>query len=83
NVHDRIEDLRAGGSTLEDIAGQLKLTAVAVDAVDMTGADKDGKEVKDIPAKQQLLGEAFKTEVGVDAQPLSIGNDGYVWFNVR
>ncbi|NEK55897.1 peptidylprolyl isomerase, partial [Rhizobium leguminosarum] len=39
--------------------------------------------VKDLPAKQQLLGEAFKTEVGVDAPPLSIGNDGYVWFNVR
>ncbi len=56
---------------------------MAVDAVDMTGADKDGKEVKDLPAKQQLLGEAFKTEVGVDAPPLPIGNDGYVWFNVR
>ncbi|ACE91215.1 peptidylprolyl isomerase PpiC-type domain-containing protein [Rhizobium phaseoli] len=83
NVHDHIEDLRAGGATLEDIAGQLKLNAVTVDAVDATGADKDGKEVKDIPAKQQLLGEAFKTEVGVDAPPLPIGNDGYVWFNVR
>ncbi|MBB2751106.1 UNVERIFIED_ORG: peptidyl-prolyl cis-trans isomerase D [Rhizobium aethiopicum] len=83
NVHDRIEDLRAGGATLEDIAGQLKLKAVNVDAVDMTGADKDGKEVKDIPVKQQLLAEAFKTEVGVDASPLPIGNDGYVWFNVR
>ena len=83
NVHDRIEDLRAGGATLEDIAGQLKLKAVTVDAVDATGAGKDGNEVKDIPVKQQLLGEAFKTEVGIDASPLPIGNDGYVWFNVR
>nr|OAP93658.1 hypothetical protein A4U53_39930 [Rhizobium leguminosarum] len=61
----------------------MKPTAVAVDAVDMTGADKDGKEVKDLPAKQQLLGAVFKTEVGVDDPPPPIGNDGSVWFNVR
>jgi peptidyl-prolyl cis-trans isomerase D len=54
-----------------------------IDAVDMTGADKDGNPVKDIPAQQQLLPEAFKTDVGADAVAISLGNDGYVWFDVR
>jgi peptidyl-prolyl cis-trans isomerase D len=83
NVHDRIEDMRAGGTSLEEIANQLKLKAVVIDAVDMTGADKDGNPVKDIPAQQQLLPEAFKTDVGADAVAISLGNDGYVWFDVR
>ncbi len=83
NVHDRIEDMRAGGTSLEEIANQLKLKAVVIDAIDMTGADKDGNPVKDIPAQQQLLAEAFKTDVGADAVAISVGNDGYVWFDVR
>ncbi|MGO4194540.1 SurA N-terminal domain-containing protein [Rhizobium sp. YAF28] len=83
NVHDRIEDMRAGGTSLEEIANQLKLKAVVIDAVDMTGADKDGNPLKDIPAQQQLLPEAFKTDVGADAVAISLGNDGYVWFDVR
>ncbi|EJJ29525.1 SurA N-terminal domain-containing protein [Rhizobium sp. CF142] len=83
NVHDRIEDMRAGGTSLEEIANQLKLKAVVIDAVDMTGADKDGNPVKDIPAQQQLLPEAFKTDVGADTVAISLGNDGYVWFDVR
>lgn len=83
NVHDRIEEMRAGGTSLEEIANQLKLKAVVVDAIDMTGADKGGNPVKDIPAQQQLLPEAFKTEVGADATAIAVGNDGYVWFDVR
>ncbi|SEH90516.1 peptidyl-prolyl cis-trans isomerase D [Rhizobium tibeticum] len=83
NVHDQIEDLRGSGSTLEQIAEQLKLKAVVVDAVDATGLDKNGNEVKDIPAKQQVLGAAFRTDAGADAPSLSIGTDGYLWFDVR
>ncbi|MBB3397754.1 MULTISPECIES: peptidylprolyl isomerase [unclassified Rhizobium] len=83
NVHDQIEDLRGSGSTLEQIAEQLKLKAVVIDAVDATGLDKDGNEVKDIPSKQQVLGAAFRTDAGADAPSLSIGTDGYLWFDVR
>ncbi len=83
NVHDQIEDLRGSGSTLEQIADQLKLKAVVVEAVDATGLDKNGNEVKDIPAKQQVLGAAFRTDAGADAPSLSIGTDGYLWFDVR
>jgi peptidyl-prolyl cis-trans isomerase D len=30
-----------------------------------------------------LLGEVFRTEPGADTIPVSLGNDGYVWFEVR
>lgn len=83
NVRDRYEDLRASGATLEEAANQLKLKPVTVDAVDASGKDMKGEPVKDLPAQQKLLGEVFKTEQGVDALPISIGQDGYVWFEVK
>jgi peptidyl-prolyl cis-trans isomerase D len=82
-VHDRFEDLRGSGSSLQDAAQQLKLKAVTIDAVDASGLDKDGKEVKGIPAGKQLLANAFKTEQGVEAVPLTLGNDGFIWFEVE
>jgi peptidyl-prolyl cis-trans isomerase D len=82
SVHDQIEDLRSSGSTLDQIAAQLKLKAVTVDAVDATGLDKAGAEVKDIPAKQQVLSAVFRAETGADVPSLSIGTDGYLWFTL-
>lgn len=81
DLHDRFEDLRGGGASLADAAQQMKLKAVTIDAVDASGLDKNGAEIKDIPEKDKLLAEAFKTDVGVQAIPLTIGNDGYVWFD--
>lgn len=83
NVRDRYEDLRASGASLEEAANQLKLKPITVDAVDATGKDMKGEPVKDLPAQQKLLGEVFKTDQGVEALPVSIGQDGYVWFEVK
>ena len=82
NVHDRYEDIRASGATLEEAAKQLKLKATTIDAVDASGKDMKGNAVSGLPAEQKLLGEVFKTEVGVDALPIDVGQEGYVWFDV-
>jgi peptidyl-prolyl cis-trans isomerase D len=83
NVRDRYEDIRASGATLEEAAKQLKLNATIVDAADASGKDIKGEPVKDLPAPQKLLTEVFKTEPGVDALPVTLGQDGYIWFDVK
>ena len=83
NVHDRFEDSRASGASLADAAKELKLQAVTVDAVDANGNDQQGNPVKDIPVGNALLADVFKTEPGAESTPVSIGNDGYVWFEVQ
>jgi peptidyl-prolyl cis-trans isomerase D len=82
-VYDQFEDLRAGGSTLEDSASQLGLKPITVKAADRTGKDEDGTDVPDLPERDALLAEVFETEVGVEALPLNIGNDGYIWIEVK
>lgn len=83
NVHDRYEDLRASGTTLEEAAKQLKLKAVQVGDIDATGKDMQGNDVKDLPESKKLIEAVFKTESGVDALPVNTAQEGYIWFDVQ
>ncbi|MEQ8307669.1 MAG: SurA N-terminal domain-containing protein [Hoeflea sp.] len=83
DVHDAYEDARAGGMTLVEAATQQKLTPVTIEAVDRTGQTPDGTVLSDLPQSQQLLRDAFETEPGVEAPPISLGAEGFVWFEVE
>ncbi|MBN9033536.1 MAG: peptidylprolyl isomerase [Rhizobiales bacterium 63-7] len=83
NVHDRFEDARANGASLADAAKEQKLNLVTVAAVDASGNDQQGNPVKDIPGAGALLTEVFKSDVGAETTPVSLGNDGYAWFEVQ
>ena len=81
-LHDKIEDERAAGTPVKEIAEQLKLKLVTVDAVDATGKDQNGDEVQGLPEPRTLLQEVFKAEVGLDTLAVNIGRDGYAWFDL-
>jgi len=80
DLHDKIEDARAGGSTLEEAAQKEKLPVVTFD-VDRSGRDPDGKLAVNIPHGIDIVGDAFASDVGVDNDPIDVDN-GYVWFDV-
>ncbi|MEN9895290.1 MAG: hypothetical protein RIR97_1142, partial [Pseudomonadota bacterium] len=82
NVHDRYEDARASGSTMEEAAKQLKLTVATLEAVDSQGLDMKGNAIKDVPESAKMFQEAFKTDVNLETDALALGNDGYVWYQV-
>ncbi|MDQ0135645.1 peptidyl-prolyl cis-trans isomerase D [Neorhizobium galegae] len=82
SVHDRFEDMRSGGTSLEDTAKALNLKAVTVTA-DASGRNEKEQRITELPASNALLGEVFRTDPGADTIPVSLGNDGYVWFEVR
>ncbi len=81
-VHDQFEDLRAGGSTLKEAADQLKLQTVTITDIDRRGLDTRETEVADIPQRDALLAEVFRTDIGVEALPVNLGNNGFIWFDV-
>ncbi|WP_420962188.1 peptidyl-prolyl cis-trans isomerase [Brucella sp. IR073] len=80
-IHDHYEDERSSGMTMADAASKLNLKAVTVAAVDKDGNGPDGKPV-DVPEKQRLLPAAFQTDAGVDNDALTVGNNGYIWYQV-
>jgi len=82
DLYGQVEDARASGSTLEEIAANLKLPLVKLDKVDRKGQLPDGKEA-DIPARADVLSTAFESDVGVENDPVPTKEDGYVWVDVR
>lgn len=82
NLYDKIEDARAGGQSLEEIAKAETLKVLTFAEVDRSGRGADGKAIEDFPAKDKVLEAVFQTEVGVDNDPASTPNDGYIWYDV-
>ena len=81
-IRDSIEDARAGGATLDEIATKNKLKLVKVD-VDQSGNDAEGKPVDDLPAKDALLKGAFESDVGIDNASIPTDDNGSVWYAVN
>lgn len=82
DIHDTIEDERAGGSSLKEIAKKLNLKYIEIPAISETGLDKDGVKVKTLPKSADLLKLAFESDVGVENDPVAAPENGYWWLDV-
>lgn len=81
DLHDKMEDARAGGGTLADAAKSLGLKAITLD-IDRSGRDASGKFVASIPGATNVISGAFSNDVGVDTYPVD-ADGGYVWYEVE
>lgn len=79
-LHDAVEDSRAGGESLADIAGRYGLNVVTIDGIDQNGNDEDGNPVPDVP--RPLVTAVFQTDVGLDNPPVEPTRGTYVWYDV-
>lgn len=82
DLHDKIEDQRAGARPLAEIARENGLPLVSVPATDRSGRDKDGNPVQNLPDREAVLNAAFSSDIGVDNEALRTRDEGYVWFEV-
>ncbi len=82
DIHDQVEDERAAGSTLKEIAAKFKLKYIEIAAVDARGRGKDGKPVEKLPQSPPLLKLAFESDVGVENDPVPSPDNGYWWLDV-
>jgi len=83
-LQDRIEDDRAAGRSLQDIAQDTGLEYKVTAAISSKGEGPDGKRIKDFPSSTpRLLSGVFSSDVGVENDPVEGGGDGAVyWFEV-
>jgi peptidyl-prolyl cis-trans isomerase D len=82
DIRDRVEDERASGAKLSEVADKLKLSYQVIDQVDRSGKAADGADVT-LPDKPDLLTAAFNTDVGVENDPLDSKEGGFVWYDVE
>src|SRR5690606_18287171 len=75
------EQERSDGATMAEVAGRLNLKAVTVEAIDAEGNDTAGNMV-DLPNAEALLTASFEADQGFDNDALTMGNIGYLWYQV-
>jgi len=81
DLHDKIEDKRASGTQLSEVADKFKLNYRIFDQVDRKGQSPDGKAL-DLPEKTDLVNAIFATDAGVENDPLDAKDEGLIWYEV-
>jgi peptidyl-prolyl cis-trans isomerase D len=81
-VHDKIEELRATGKSLDLVATDTKRTLITIDATDAQGRDKAGTTIDTIPDMAEVLKAVFQSDRGVDNEAIRTRDNGYVWFEI-
>jgi peptidyl-prolyl cis-trans isomerase D len=81
DLHDKIEDELASGTTLSEVAGKLKLDYQLIDQVDRDGRKPNGSTVT-LPAQKDVLNAVFATDTGVENDPIDAKDEGVIWYEV-
>ena len=79
DLHDTIEDARAGGSTVSDVAAQFGFEVRTVAAIDRAGNDEFGNAVE---LRSGLVEAVFNSDVGLENDPLRIDGNTFIWYEV-
>jgi peptidyl-prolyl cis-trans isomerase D len=79
---DKIEDERAGGLRLTEVAQKFNMKAVTVEAIDRKGLDPAGNPVAGLPPGVDVITAAFGSEVGIENEPVQLQGGGFVWYEV-
>lgn len=82
DVQNNIEDARAGGSALEDIASKNGLKMTKFSGVTAEGLDLNNKKPDGLPDYKDLITTVFASSQGDQVPPGDTGLGGYYWVRV-
>lgn len=81
-LFDKVEDLRASGMSVVDVAKEMNGKSISIAAIDAKSQGLDGKSVKNLPASQRLVKSLFASSIGDDTVSVRHADGGYIWFDV-
>ena len=79
-MRNSIEDARAGGAKLDEVAQKYGLKMVSVAEVDQSGNGPDGKPIAGLPPL--LVSSAYASDVGMENNPIEPTRNTFVWYDV-
>lgn len=82
-LHDQVEDARAAGKALKEVAAALKLTLVEVANADRAGLGSDGKVLFAHADGERIMNAVFAAKTGVDADAVELTDGGYAWVDLQ
>ncbi|MGV8996242.1 MAG: SurA N-terminal domain-containing protein [Parvibaculaceae bacterium] len=82
DVQNAIEDERAGGMALDEVAQKNNLKALKFKGITAAGADLSGSKPLDLPAYKDLLKSVYENQAGDLVPPGDTGEGGYYWVQI-
>ena len=80
---DKVEDDRAGGSRLGEIATKYNLPFLTVAAIDREGVDETGQDQSVALGGRPIVDAIFRTTPGGEPDAIRLNEGGSIWFDVR
>ncbi|MGD9668337.1 MAG: SurA N-terminal domain-containing protein [Hyphomicrobiaceae bacterium] len=81
-LRDEVDDGRAGGRPLKDIAEKTKLTFIDIPATDRQGQTPEGKPAINSPDAQRIVAAGFNGQIGLEQDPVELADGGFAWVDV-
>lgn len=81
-LFEKVEDLRASGMSVLNVAKEMKGTGLTIAALDEKGLDEAGKKIENLPPTKNLLASVFDASIGDDTVSVRHNDGGYVWYDV-
>ena len=78
-LHDEVDDGRAAGRPLKEIAESLNVTFVDVPAVDRQNRTPEGGQAIALPNADKIVAAGFEAQVGVEHDIIELPGGGYAW----
>ncbi len=82
DIYNSIEDERAGGSLLAEIARSQSLDIITVEGVTEQGLTVEGPPPENMPDIQGLTPLVFANDVGIEIPAGDLDDEGYFWVEV-
>jgi peptidyl-prolyl cis-trans isomerase D len=79
---DQVEDSRAAGKPLKDIAEEMKVDYVEIPSTDRHNKSADDKPAVMLPDAMSLINTAFDSHVGIENEATELRDGGYAWVDV-
>jgi peptidyl-prolyl cis-trans isomerase D len=79
---DQVEDHRAGGKPLKEIADEMKLQFFEVAQTDRNNTNYEGKPAVVFDQIGKVLPVAFNSGVGIENEVIELDNGGFAWVDV-
>lgn len=79
-LHDVVEDERAAGKSLTEIAEELSIKLVEFEKIRKNGRDIDRNRPEEMPYINDLMKRVFETEPGIESDSEETTSNGFYWF---
>ncbi len=81
-IYGEVDDGRAAGKPLNDIAEALGLIFYEIEATDRNNRTPSGSVALDRPDAGLLARAGFEGEIGLESEPVELTDGGYAWVDV-